>query len=226
VDGNARRVLSRLFAIDEPLDRGQMQRYMWELAASLVPRDGAGLFNQALMDLGADICTPRRPTCMSCPISNLCEANRRQLQDVLPVTRKRGPLPHSHVTAGVIWNDCRQVLIARRRNKGLLGGLWKFPGGVQHPEESLEGCLQRKVREELGVRIRVGKPIASIRHAYTHKRITLHAFECAHLAGEPEALRCADWCWTTCDRLKDFAFSRVDRKIVGAFTPEATQVAA
>jgi A/G-specific adenine glycosylase len=178
------------------------------------------------MDLGADICTPRRPACMSCPISDWCKACQRQLQDVLPVRRKRGPLPHSHVTAGVIWNNCRQVLIAQRRSKGLLGGLWKFPGGAQHIEESLEGCLQREAREELGVRIRVGKPIASIRHAYTHKRITLHAFECVHLGGEPEALDCADWCWTTLDRLKDFAFSRVDRKIIEVLTPQTTQVAA
>jgi len=226
VDSNVRRVLIRLFAIDQPLDQGQTRRHARELAGRLVPIAGAGLFNQALMDLGAGICTRREPGCMFCPISDLCEAYRRRLQDVLPVTRRRRPLPHSHVTAGVIWNDCRQLLIAQRRNKGLLGGLWKFPGGVQQSEESLEGCLQRKVREELGVRIRVGKPIASIKHAYTHMRITLHAFQCAHLAGVPQALDCADWRWTTLDRLKDFAFSRVDRKIIEAVTPEVAEFAA
>ena len=220
VDSNVRRVLSRLFAIDQPLEQGQMRRHVRDLAGRLVPIAGAGLFNQALMDLGADICGPREPDCMLCPISDLCEAYRCRLQDVLPVTRRRGPLPHSHVTAGVIWNDCRQLLIVQRRNKGLLGGLWKFPGGVQYSKESLKGCLRRKVSQELGVRIRVGKPIASIKHAYTHKRITLHAFQCAYLTGVPQALDCADWCWTTLDRLKDFAFSRVDRKIIEACTPE------
>jgi len=219
-------VLSRLFAIDQPLEQGQTQRHVRELAGRLVPIAGPGLFNQAMMDLGADICRPREPDCMLCPIADLCEAYRHRLQDVLPVTRRRGPVPHRDVTAGAIWNDCRQLLIARRRNQGLLGGLWKFPGGVQHSGESLEGCLRRKVREELGVRIQVGKPIASIKHAYSHMRITLHVFQCAHLAGVPQALDCADWCWTTLDRLKAFAFSRVDRKVVEAFTPEVACFAA
>ena len=214
VDANVRRVLSRVFAIQAPLHQSQTERQLWDLAKTLVPTEGAGQFNQGLMDLGATVCTSREPKCVLCPIKACCQAYAHQLQDALPVTRKRGPIPHCHLTAGVIWNDCEQVLIVRRSNQGLLGGLWKFPGGTQEPGESLRACLGRQVRRELGIQIRVGPSITLVNHAYTHFRITLHAFQCTHTAGTPKALNCADWRWSALHRLQDFAFSKADRKIV------------
>jgi len=216
LDSNVRRVLSRLFAIQKPLHESRTQRHLRDLARRLVPMKGAGRFNQGLMDLGATTCTSKKPACVLCPIQDCCQAYERRLQDLLPVTRKRGPIPHRQVTAGVIWNDCGQVLIVRRPNQGLLGGLWKFPGGKQNPGESLPTCLCRHVREELGVQVRIRQAITSVNHAYTHFRITLHAFHCAHQAGEPKPLTCADWHWTTLGRLKNFAFSKADRKVICA----------
>lgn len=216
VDGNVRRVLSRLFAVDQPLDQVRTHRRLMELAWSLVPVKGAGIFNQGLMDFGADICTPRNPACTRCPIMDLCQGHQDRLQDVLPIVNKRTPIPHSHVTAGVIRDDRRRILIVRRHDRGLLGGLWKFPGGLQESDETLEDCLRRRVREEVGIRVRIGKSITLVKHAYTHFRITLHAFQCAYHSGTPEALGCVDWRWMEPHRLNEVAFSKADRRIMDA----------
>jgi len=216
VDGNVRRVVSRLFAIKEPMNKSQTQQRVWELAEGLVPMKTPGHFNQALMDLGATICIPRKPACTLCPIQEFCQSYKCQSQNALPVTRARRPIPHKHVTAGVILDDHGRVLIVQRPNQGLLGGLWKFPGGNQQPGEALETCLRRKIHEELCIEIVTGKRITSVDHAYTHFRITLHAFHCTHQAGEPQALGCADWRWVTCHELNDFAFSKADRQVIQA----------
>ena len=108
--------------------------------------------------------------------------------------RKR--TPHFDVAAGVIWRGepfVSPVLIAQRPHKGLLGGLWEFPGGkIEEQDADLPACLRREISEELGIQIEVGMPITSIQHAYTHFRITLHVFHARHTAGDPQALGCAD----------------------------------
>jgi A/G-specific adenine glycosylase len=215
VDANVKRIISRLFAVEEP-DRGHTARYVWGLVEGLMPKQGAGHFNQALMDLGATICTAHKPRCAACPVRALCEAHRQGLQEVLPPAKRRGPTPHYHVTAGVITDRYGGVLITQRPNQGLLGGLWKLPGGRQKPGETLEACLRREIQEEVGIRVRVGKAIASIKHAYTHLRITLHAFPCTHRDGTPETMGCRDWRWTAVSGFDDLAFSRADHKIIQA----------
>jgi A/G-specific adenine glycosylase len=216
VDGNVRRVLSRLFAITEPLDQSQTQCHLMNLAEQMISEKDPGTFNQALMDLGSQICTPRKPNCGLCPARTSCKALRHDLQDLLPVARKRGPLPHRNVTAGVLWNEEGRVLIVRRPLGGLLGGLWKFPGGLQNTDEPLAKCLRKNVRDELGIRIKVGKSIASVDHAYTHFRITLHAFQCAHRGGDPKRIGCANWRWIHPHQYKNLAFSKADREIMKA----------
>jgi len=216
VDANVRRVISRLFAVEDPIDQSETAQRIWELAETLVPSKGAGRFNQALMDLGATICRARDPKCSVCPAHTHCQAHLRGVQQTLPVTRKRAPVPYHHVTAGIIRDQKGRVLIIQRPRNGLLGGLWKFPGGKQKEDESLEDCLQRKARQELGIAIRVGQALASVKHAYTHFRITLHAFRCVHVAGNPRAIQCTDWKWIQTDRFGDLAFSKADRKIIQA----------
>lgn len=216
VDANVQRVISRLFAIEEPIAQRATAQRVWELAKDLVPHEGAGRFNQALMDLGATMCRARNPRCGGCPVSACCQAHLRGLQEALPVTRRREPLGHYHVTAGIIRNKNGRVLIIQRPFNGLLGGLWKFPGGKQRQDESLKKCLRRETRQELGITIRVGQAITSVKHAYTHFRITLHAFRCDHVAGTPSALQCTAWRWVKRDHFTDFAFSKADRKIIEA----------
>jgi A/G-specific adenine glycosylase len=176
-------------------------------------RSSAGEFNEALMELGALICTPRNPKCNICPLAKQCAAKKRNLQDQLPLKTKHKPLPHFDVTAAVIRKNGR-VLIAQRPFGGRLGGLWEFPGGKVEPGETLPQCLRREIKEELGVRIKVGKPITSIDHAYTHFKITLHAFECELLSGKPQALQVQDFKWVRMSELEKYAFAKTDLRII------------
>jgi A/G-specific adenine glycosylase len=114
----------------------------------------------------------------------------------------------------VIWRGDR-VLIAQRPLDGLLGGLWEFPGGKQEPGETLSECLKRELSEELRIDVQVGERIAVVRHAFTHFRITVYAFECQYRSrGEPEAVGVDDWRWVTLAELDDYAFPVVDHKII------------
>ena len=218
LDGNVIRVFSRIFRIrDNPRD-ASTQKELWTLAHRLLPAGrGASSFNQALMDLGATVCTPRHPLCRVCPLKKWCEAYARNEQDKLPVRVRRAPTPHYDIAAGVIRrNSDGKILIARRRPEGLLGGLWEFPGGKRQRKESLEECVIRETREELGVRIKVLRPLVTVRHAYTHFRITLHTFDCEYLSSRPKALSCAAWTWVSPRELDRYPFPAANKKIIAA----------
>ena len=217
LDGNVRRVLSRLYAINDDPDnakeRQHLRQRLWGLAEALVPPGRAGQFNEALMDLGATVCTPRRPRCPTCPLNEVCRAYAVGDPEGYPPPRRRAPTPHYDVTAGVIWRG-EQVLLAQRPLDGLLGGLWEFPGGKQEPGETLVECLKRELCEELGIEVDVGQQLIVVRHAYTHFRITVYAFECRYRSQhDPTAIEVHDWRWVTLDELDDYALPVVDRKI-------------
>jgi len=213
VDGNVSRVLCRVFAIEHDPREPKVRAELWALAESLLPKGQAGPFNEALMELGATVCLPRAPQCDACPIRSMCEARRRGLQEQLPVRRAKKITPHYDVTAAVIRRNGR-TLIAQRPHDGMLGGLWEFPGGKCEPGESLADCLRREIREELGLKIEVGHPIISVKHAYSHFRITLHAFECRVVSGRPTPIGVADFKWVRRSELDRFAFAVTDRKII------------
>ncbi len=212
LDGNLKRVLARLFDVTEPVNSPAGEKRLGELAAENLPPGQAADYNQALMDLGALICTPRNPNCPACPVSGWCQAYRNGTQVERPVKKRRPPQPHYVVTAAVIRRDGK-VLLAQRPQNGLLGGLWEFPGGKQEPGESLPDCLAREIREELGAEIEVGKAVGEFRHAYTHFRITLHAFECRLIEGEPRPVEAQDVRWVELSGLGDFPMGKVDRQI-------------
>lgn len=215
MDGNVKRVLARLLALQEEVTRGSAARQLQDFAAALVDPQAPGDWTQALMELGALVCLPHNPKCLLCPVNELCRARQQGLERVIPVKPVKKALPHFDVTAAVIRQDGR-VLIAQRPPEGMLGGLWEFPGGKQEPGESLPECLQREIREELGVEIAVETPLVTVKHGYTHFKITLHAFICRLLAGQPQTLGVADWRWVTLDELDTFAFPRTDQKIIAA----------
>lgn len=179
------------------------------------PRGTAGEFNEALMELGALICTPHSPKCGECPLNKICLAKKKNLQDQLPIKIKRKAVPHYQVTAAVIRKGNR-ILIAQRPFGGRLGGLWEFPGGKQEHGETLSQCLRREIKEELGFRIKIGKFITSIDHAYTHFTITLHAFECEVVSGSPRALGVEQFKWVRMKELDQYAFAKTDLRIIEA----------
>jgi A/G-specific adenine glycosylase len=216
LDGNARRVLSRLFAVAEDATREAGRRRLRTLALALLPPGRAADFNQALMDLGATVCTPRAPACDLCPLASDCRAYRLGREEEFPARRPRRRVPHHDVTAGVVWNGEDRFLIAQRPLDGMLGGLWEFPGGKCEPGETLPDCLRRELAEELGIEVIVGPQVAKVQHAYTHFRITLHAFHCRIVSGRPRALGCADWRWIALSDVPRFAFPAADHRVIAA----------
>jgi A/G-specific adenine glycosylase len=212
LDGNVKRVLSRCFNLSEPIDTPSGEKLLWQKAESLLPSGKAGEYNQAVMDLGATVCTPRTPACSACPLAGICEAKRLELQEVLPVISQKKPIPHYLVVAAVLQKG-EKVLIARRPSKGLLGGLWEFPGGKVEEGESYVEALQREIREELGTEIEVGAEIGVYKHAYTHFKVTLHAFKTGLSGLEPVALEASELRWVAPDKLGDFPMGKIDRMI-------------
>jgi len=216
VDGNVRRVLARIFAIREDVSRSAVQRELEALAAGLLPPGRAGVFNEALMELGATVCTPRAPDCSRCPLRELCQACAEGAPESLPLKRPRERVPHYEVTAAVTFDAVGRVLVAQRRADDMLGGLWEFPGGKCEDGETLPECLAREMREELDVAVEVGELLTVVEHAYTHFRITLHAFRCRIASGEPRCLDCAAFRWATSTELDALPMSVADRKIAQA----------
>ena len=211
LDGNIRRVLARLFDVSLPAGSPEGENLLWALAAAHLPPGMAGSYNQALMELGALICAPV-PQCERCPLSADCQARALGVQTERPVKVRKPHTPHYTVTAAVIRRD-GEVLIGRRPLDGLLGGLWEFPGGKLEPGEQPESGLRREIREELGVEIEVGRSLGTYRHAYTHFRVTVQAFHCNLLAGEPRGLHHTALAWSDLRSLGNYPMGKVDRLI-------------
>ncbi|MBW6466097.1 MAG: A/G-specific adenine glycosylase [Brevefilum sp.] len=214
VDGNIRRVFARLFDVSVPARSTQGEKLIQAFAQAHLPQGRAGDYNQALMDLGALICTPTNPDCDSCPIAVDCLARQLGIQEKRPVRMPKKKIPHLTVTAAVIRQDGR-VLLAQRPPKGLLGGLWEFPGGtLEEDDPDLRACLQREIREELGVALQVDQPFGQYDHAYTHFKITLYAFLCRLARGEePQPLEGQVLVWAALPELPDYPMGKVDRQI-------------
>ena len=213
VDGNVARVFSRYFGIRQDIALAKTQERLWQLAGKLVPRRNPGDYNQALMELGATLCAPRAPDCLHCPLKRNCMALRLGLQEKLPVRKRRKITPHFHIGAGVIWHRGK-ILISQRPLKGLLGGMWEFPGGKQERGESLRQTVRREIQEELGIDVAVGRKIVEVDHAYSHFKITLHAYQCLYQSGRPQTLEVKAWKWVKPEALKKFAFPAANRPVI------------
>jgi mutator protein MutT len=119
------------------------------------------------------------------------------------------------VSAGLVFR-AGQLLIAQRRVDSHLGGLWEFPGGKREPGESFEQCLQRELREELGVAVEVGRLFESVTHHYPEKSVHVRFFFCHITAGEPQALGCDAICWVTRTELSGYEFPAADARLLAA----------
>ena len=218
VDGNIRRVYARLFAIEGALGEKDTEARLKDLAQEMLSVERPGDFNQALMDLGATVCLTRNPLCERCPLVSLCVAHEKGIINDLPKRKAKPKVPHYVIVAAVI-QDGDHVLIAQRAKGDLLGGMWEFPGGtIEDSDPSLSAGLKREILEELGVLIEVGEPFGIYKHAYTHYKITLHAFLCRLKAGEslraPRNEReCDTFEWVKPQSLADYPMGKVDRLI-------------
>jgi A/G-specific adenine glycosylase len=216
LDGNARRVLARFFAVEGNPKRAPFKKRVHELAQALLPPTDPGRFNEALIELGATVCTPKSPRCDRCPWREACKAHRMGTQEAFPERAPRRQVPHYDVTAAVLWNGDGQVLVAQRRTDDFLGGLWELPGGKREEGESLEACLAREMTEELDIRVEVGERLMHLNHTYSHFSITLYAFHCHLVSGTPRCLECADARWIFPQELDALPMSVADRQIAKA----------
>ncbi len=213
VDGNVRRVYSRLFNVSTPVHAPEFTHRIRDIAKAQLPAGRAGEFNQGLMDLGAIICRPRSPNCQLCPWADHCMAHKHDLQESRPVKPQPHKTPTRIVTAAIIVRGDK-ILLAKRLEGGLLGGLWEFPGGRTLPGEDLSACLKREISEELDIGIELIKPAGIYHHAYTHFRVILHAFLCRSQNGrQPHPLQVAEFRWVTAPELIDYPMGKIDRQI-------------
>ncbi|MGB3669737.1 MAG: A/G-specific adenine glycosylase [Phormidesmis sp.] len=214
LDGNVKRVLARLVAL--PVVPRKALSPLWEISEQVLdpkhPRD----FNQAMMDLGATLCTRHNPACLLCPWQRQCAAYNQNAVSRFPMTESRQPLPHKHIGVAVILDEQGLILIDRRKQEGLLGGLWEFPGGKIEPGEAVEDCVRREIQEELGIEIEVGDRLITIEHAYTHFKVTLNVFICKHLSGEPQLIECDEVKWVTLDEIDQYPFPKANSQIIAA----------
>jgi len=206
LDGNVKRVLSRLYAISGNPGRGKTEGLLWQLSESLLPKGRAGLFNQALMDLGAMICTPKDPQCPKCPLTDLCKAYGSGKPERFPSKTMKKKVPHINAVSAIIRRN-EKVLLRQRPPKGLLGGLWEFPNWKIHREERLRLRLRKHIKDEIGMNVKVKESVGTFQQIYSHFKLTLFAFNCDGVKTNKKGR------WVPIPRLRLLPMSRIDRKI-------------
>ncbi|WP_415408817.1 8-oxo-dGTP diphosphatase MutT [Synechococcus sp. A10-1-5-9] len=226
LDGNVRRVLARLQAHSMPPMRAQAQFWLWSEALIAAAPGRARDCNQALMDLGATLCTPRNPSCGICPWSDHCAAYAAGTSEAYPVTDAPRSLPFSVIGVGVVLNQAGEVLIDQRLNEGLLGGLWEFPGGKQEPEEVITDTIARELREELAIEVAVDQELITVDHAYSHKKLRFIVHLCRWVSGEPQPLASQQVLWVKPEELGKYPFPAANACIIEALHGHFKELAA
>jgi A/G-specific adenine glycosylase len=206
LDGNLRRVFSRLHDVNEYADSPVGEKILWELAANDLPKGLAGDYNQALMDLGATICLPKNPRCLLCPLLTLCKARENGTQELRPVLKPKKQVP-SYIHAAAVIVERGRVLLSQRPADGLLGGMWEFPNARVEGNPAWE--LAQALRAETSLRVKRGEALGFVNHAYSHFRVIVHAFRCeAVLIPKNKNLK-----WVKLSELEDYPMGKLDRQI-------------
>jgi A/G-specific adenine glycosylase len=185
LDGNVSRVLARLHCIGGDVRAQKVAARLWTIASDEVPAQRPGDFNQALMELGEVICTPRSPRCTHCPLRGSCRARKDDRVTDFPAPRARPSRPEVTALCGAIERD-GLFLFVRRTSKGLLGGLWELPGTEMSTSSSGESTLAAALRERVGLTIDVAQPLGTVRHIFTHRALSLSVFRCTRSSGRVE----------------------------------------
>lgn len=170
-------------------------------------------FNQAMMEMGALVCTPAAPKCSDCPLSGRCSALNTQALDRFPVRVPSKRVPTRTIAVGIVRKN-GQLLITRRQLDGLLGGLWEFPGGkLEKGEDSQSACI-REIREETGIHVKIDSFLTRIKHAYTHFKIEMDVFYCQYVSGEIALTGPIDYKWIHLSQINEFPFPKANLKFI------------
>jgi len=213
VDGNVKRVLARLFKIDIPVNQASAGKVFTKHADSMLYKPEPGKYNQAMMELGALICTPYSPLCGSCPIQLPCKAYQSSSVDIYPKRVKTKQTPLYKIAVGVVSKN-NKVLITQRRNDGLLGGLWEFPGGKIKQGETPDMACIREIKEETNLNVAIHQYLVQVKHAYTHFKIIVDVFICDHISGIVALNGPVDYQWITMEQIDDYPFPRANHKFI------------
>jgi A/G-specific adenine glycosylase len=213
VDGNVKRVLARLYQIDAPVNQSNAYPIFKDAAGKLLDSKQPGIFNQALMELGAVICKPKNPLCDACPLNRRCLAFKNHQVAEFPKRRKSRTTPQYHIAVGVVFKGTR-VLITRRKAEGLLGGLWEFPGGKIKKDESAEAACIREIKEEVNLNVRIDRYLTRVKHAYTHFRIIMDVFCCRYVSGRVKLNGPAAHRWIGIEEYKNYPFPKANHKFI------------
>ncbi|GAB4330096.1 MAG: A/G-specific adenine glycosylase [Calditrichia bacterium] len=213
VDGNVKRVLARLFLLDAPVNQPSSHKTFAAVAGELLSRHHPGQFNEAMMELGALVCRPQNPQCQNCPLAGFCRALRTGAVLAYPKKTPKKQVPTYQIAVGVLVYQ-NKVLITRRPEEGLLGGLWEFPGGKVEKGETAEQACRRELAEEVGIRVSRLQFLKTVRHAYTHFKIEMSVFW-GRVDDENVRLNGAtDYRWVEADELTRFAFPAANHKFI------------
>lgn len=197
VDGNVARVFARLFEVEGlPGDKAREAR-LWALAGALVKGERPGDFNQALMEHGATVCRPAKPTCLLCPVRDACGAFRSGRVDELPPAKVRAE-PKRLALALAVWEHEGKLLLARRAEKGLFGGLWELPA-AEVSDGAPEAETAQRLAEALGVPLVLEGELATVKRQLTHRALTLHLFRVHGRKRPARAAAFAELRWCTPD---------------------------
>jgi len=212
LEANGIRVIARISDFHHEVNLAKSKNELKGILGEIVNFGNAGELNQAIMDLGSSVCVSNNPKCEACPIKDHCKAYRKNTQELLPIKKKKKPVPHVIVVAAVI-RDGSKVLITKRMPDKLLGGLWEYPGGKVEKGETHQQALSRELIEEIGIQTAVGKNIGVYDHAYTHFSVTVYTYSATITSGTLSKIEVADIKWVDIRSLDTIPMGKVDRQI-------------
>ncbi|MEX2162219.1 MAG: A/G-specific adenine glycosylase [Anaerolineales bacterium] len=216
VDGNAIRVLARVFNVKLLAGSSAAQVRFWTLAAAHLPPGRAAEYNQALMDLGAELCLPRKPKCGVCPLRADCRAKALGIQEQRPVKVKPKAVPTRHFAAAVIRQGGR-VLVVQRPAAGLLGSLWEFPNVRLSGAHSSTATYRRALKKDLGFALPLGQHLGDFSHQYSHFNAHLRAFHTSLNGSRPRVDSQRVFRWVPLAHLQKLPMGKLDRRIAEAY---------
>ncbi|MEX2143644.1 MAG: A/G-specific adenine glycosylase [Anaerolineales bacterium] len=215
VDGNALRVLARLFDVAIPVGSAAAQKRFWQLAAEHLPRGRAADYNQALMDLGAKVCFPRRPNCAACPLQADCRSAALGTQEQRPTKTRRNPAPRRNFAAAVI-EQRGKVLVMQRPAAGLLAGMWEFPNVPLRSRFNAKLALRKALSQTLGLALVFEQRLGEFEHAYSHFSVRLQVFHHPLNSVRPKVQTELTHKWLPLSQLGSLPMGRLDRRIADA----------
>ena len=208
LDGNVARVLARWLALRSPIDRPATRRKLWSVADRLVPAANPGTFNEALMELGALVCLPRRPQCPACPVAGLCRAAATGQADRLPrrLPRRRPTAAEHHTLA--VWRG-RRLLFEQRPGGGLWSRMWQMPTTEGPAAPVTPATLAAWLAERAGLTIEPPRRAGTFRHQTTHRTIRFVVWQAAVRCGR---LRARSGRWQRPDDVADLPLGNAQRR--------------